>query len=151
MNPQNNHVKQSARVMRIMGWSLLISMVPAVLVFPNGFLWGSVPLNFPLICFTHDPSPLNGLHPYIFMIAVIYAAWCILLIRGARHPVANAALFDFGILANLLHAVVMVPMAFVYPNEWAHLYMDIPLLLAVCAVLWVWHPNRGAAAVAHVV
>lgn len=136
------HLQRSAQVMKVLGWTLLISMVPAALLFPNGILWGSVPINFPLICFTHGPSPLDGLHPYLIMMAVVYVAWAILLVRGAKDPKANKALFDFGILSNLLHALVMIPMAFLYPNEQAHLYMDIPVLFAICAVLWYTHPNR---------
>jgi len=45
----------------------------------------------------------------------LYAAWAILMIRGAKDTKANAALFDFGILANALHAAAMIPMTFVYP------------------------------------
>jgi hypothetical protein len=78
------------------------------------------------------------------MILSIYVAYGILLIRGAKDPKANAALFDFGILANLFHAVLMIPMAFIYPNEHAHLWADIPMLLGVCLILWIYHPNRVA-------
>ena len=78
------------------------------------------------------------------MIVALYFAWAILMIRGANDPRANAALFDFGILANLLHAGLMIPQAFLYPDEIAHLWSDIPLLLAVSAACWYWHPNRVA-------
>ena len=66
----------------------------------------------------------------------------ILMIRGAKDPKANAALFDFGILANIFHALLMVYQAFTVPNEHAHLWADVPLLLALSAVMWYWHPNR---------
>jgi hypothetical protein len=92
----------------------------------------------------HPESPLHGLHPYLFMIIVLYMAWGILMVRGAKNPKANVALFDYGILANLLHALLMIPQAFIYPNEHAHLWADIPLLLAVSAILWIYHPNRVA-------
>ena len=69
-------------------------------------------------------------------------AWAILLIRGAGDPQANAALFDWGILANLLHGLVMIPQAFFYPNEHAHLWADIPVTAMLCAVMWIWHPTR---------
>lgn len=144
MTTLDARLQASARVMRIIGWGLLVSTLPAVVLFPNGFLWGGQPLNFPVICFTHPPSPLDALHPYLIMMVMIYVAWAILLIRGAGDPIGNKALFDFGILANLLHALSMIPMAFIYPNETAHLYMDIPLLLAFCAALWYWHPSRLA-------
>lgn len=82
------------------------------------------------------------MHPYLFMLAALYAAWAILMIRGARDPRANAALFDFGILANILHAGVMIIQAFIYRNELAHLWADVPLLLAISLALWVYYPSR---------
>jgi hypothetical protein len=80
------------------------------------------------------------------MIIVLYMAWGILMVRGAKDPKANAALFDYGILANVMHALLMIPQSFIYPNEHAHLWADIPLLLAVAAILWIYHPNRVSGA-----
>ena len=62
------------------------------------------------------------------MLGALYVAYGILMIRGARDPKANAALFDFGILSSVLHAAVMIPQAFYYPNEHAHMWADIPVL-----------------------
>jgi len=76
------------------------------------------------------------------MVISLYMAWAILLVRGAKDPKAAASLFDWGILANLLHGSLMVIQAFVYPNEHAHMWGDIPMLLGVSVVMWVWHPNR---------
>jgi hypothetical protein len=78
------------------------------------------------------------------MIVALYFAWAILLIRGAKDPKAAASLFDYGILANVLHALLMIPQAFLYPNEHAHLWADVPFLLAVSVILWIYHPNRVA-------
>ena len=144
MNDTNKGLKRSSLVMRILGWGLIISLALAAFIYPPGFLWGSLPPSFPRIGPPHPESPLNGLHPYVFMIAVLYLAWAILLIRGWRDPKANAALFDWGILANALHALIMIPQALAYPNEHAHLWADVPMLFAVSAVLWIWHPNRIA-------
>ena len=112
----------------------------------SGFIWGSLPGWFPYVGPPHPASPYDGFHPYVFMIAALYLAWAILLIRGARDPKANAALFDWGILANLLHGLLMIGQAFYYPNEHAHLWADVPGLFAGSAVCWIWHPNRVAAA-----
>ena len=141
MTDLNNKLGQSALVMRVVGWSVIVGLPVAVLGYPPGFMWGSHPADFPAMV-PHPESPLNGLHPYLFMILSLYVGWAILLIRGARNPVAAASLFDWGIFANGLHAVLMVYQAFVYPNEHAHLWADIPLQLAIGAVLWYWHPNR---------
>jgi hypothetical protein len=76
------------------------------------------------------------------MILSIYVAYGILLIRGAKDPKANAALFDFGILSSLLHGSVMFVQAFIYPNEHAHLWADVPIAFVVAAILWMYRPNR---------
>ena len=127
--------------MQIMGWGILIGPL-VVLAYPPGFLWGEAP-GLPGLGPAHPESDLQGLHPYLFMLFALYAAWAILMIRGARDPKANSALFDWGILANLLHALLMVPMAFLYANEHAHIWADIPILIAICVVCWVYHPNRA--------
>jgi hypothetical protein len=142
MNVTNKSLRQSALVMRILGWAM-IALPLALPLYPPGFLWGSHSQDFPALV-PHPESPLHGLHPYLFMIIVLYVAWGILMVRGAKDPKANAALFDYGILANLFHALLMIPQAFIYPNEHAHLWADVPMLLAVCVVLWVYHPNRVA-------
>jgi hypothetical protein len=148
MNSADKGLPQSALVMKIMGWGLIVALALAAFVYSPGFLWGRLPAGFPQIGPAHPESPYDALHPYIFMIAVLYLAWAILMIRGAKDPRANAALFDYGILANLLHALIMVPQAFIYPNEHAHFWADIPMLLAVCVILWIYHPNRVAPEIA---
>jgi hypothetical protein len=142
MNTTTKSPRQSALVMKILGWAM-IALPLALPLYPPGFLWGSHSAEFPAVV-PHPESPLHGLHPYLFMIIVLYLAWGILMVRGAKDPKANAALFDYGILANLLHALLMIPMAFIYPNEHAHLWADVPVLLAVCVILWIYHPNRVA-------
>ena len=144
MSSSNNGLRQSALVMRIMGWGLIVGLTLAAFAYSPGFLWGKLPAGFPQIGPAHPESPYDAFHPYIFMIAVLYLAWAILMIRGAKDPKANAALFDYGILANLFHALLMIPQAFIYPNEHAHLWADVPMLLAVCLILWIYHPNRLA-------
>lgn len=38
----------------------------------------------------------------------------------------HRVIVDYGILANLLHALVMAVGAFVYPHEVQHLWADVP-------------------------
>ena len=102
--------------MKIAGRAI-IGIVLATLVYPPGYLRGTNPPVFPFICWQHPPSPYDGLHPYVFMIVALYFAWAVLMIRGAKDPRANAALFDYGFLANLLHGGLMLPQALLYPNE----------------------------------
>jgi hypothetical protein len=142
MNNSNRGLQRSALVMKILGWAIL-AFGALGFVYAPGVWWGMLPQGFPVIV-PHPESPYQGLHPYIYMILVLYLAWSILMIRGARDPTANAALFDYGILANLFHGVLMLVQAFIVPNEIAHLWTDVPFLLAVSLVLWIYHPNRVA-------
>jgi hypothetical protein len=135
-------LQQSALIMQLVGWAVSVGLITALFIYPPGFLWGTHPDGFPFVGPAHQHSHLDGLHPYLYMLGAMYLALGILLIRGARDPLGNAALFDYGILANFLHAGVMIPQAFYYPNEHAHLWTDIPLAFGICLVLWYWHPRR---------
>lgn len=144
MTADEQSLKRSALVMRIVGWSVLVLPL-GLFLYPAGIVWGAMPPGFPILCGAHPPSPLDGLHPYFFMLLGVYLSWAVLMIRGAKDPRAAIALFDFGILANLVHAGMMIPQALIYPNELAHLWADIPALLAIVAVLWIWRPKPAAA------
>ncbi len=104
IDEQEAHLRKSALVMRIVGWSLIPALLLGFVLYTPGFTWGTLPEGIPLGP-AHPPSTYDGLHPYVFMLVALYAGWAILLIRGARDPRANAALFDWGILANLLHGL----------------------------------------------
>ncbi len=135
-------LKQSGRAMRIIGWVLIVGLPAMTLLYPPGMFWGSHPESFPHLGPAHPESPYDGLHPYLFMLLALYIAWAILLIRGAKDPLATASLFDWGILANALHAILMIFQAFIYPNEHPHLWTDIPALFVVVGACWYWHPRR---------
>lgn len=144
MENPGTHIKTAALVMKVAGWLCLLGLPASALIYPPGILWGSVSPDvcFPSIGPDHPPSPYNGLHPYFFMVAAMYVSYGILMVRGARDPEKNAALFDYGILSSIVHGGIMIPMAFIYPNEHAHLWADIPFAFALMAALWKWHPNR---------
>jgi hypothetical protein len=144
VNGLSKGLQRSALVMRILGWGLIAGLTGGLFLYPPGFLWGSHPASFPNIGPPHPESPLHALHPYLFMILSIYVAYGILLIRGAKDPKANAALFDFGILSSVLHGSVMFVQAFIYPNEHAHLWADVPIAFVVALILWIYRPNRVA-------
>ena len=141
MSEREEHLRKSALAMQITGWVLIPGLLLAFVLYTPGFAWGTIPDALQLGP-AHPPSPYDGMHPYVYMLVAMYAGWAILLVRGADDPQANVALFDWGILANLLHGLVMIPQAFLYPNEHAHLWADIPVVFVLCAVMWIWHPNR---------
>jgi len=128
LNPEN-HLKNATRVMRLVGWLCFAGLPLFALLYPPGVLWGEV-------------SPHDGLHPYFYMVAAMYVSYGFLMIIGARKPQRNVALFDYGIAANVLHGGIMIPMAFYYPNEHAHMWFDIPFAFLVAALCYVWHPDR---------
>jgi len=142
MDEPDQHLRASALVMRVMGWGIILGGPILALAYAPGFFWGALPPGFPLIGPAHPPSHYDGAHPYIFMLFSLYLAWGILLVRGAKDPLAAVSLFDWGILANALHGLLMLFQAFTYPNEHAHLWADVPLLFAISAVMWRWHPGR---------
>jgi hypothetical protein len=142
MTDYEKHLQQSAALMRILGWLLVFGLIALLFIYPPGFLWGAHPESFPNIGPAHPPSPYQALHPYLYMLAALYIAYGILLIRGATDPRRNVALFDFGILSSVLHAAVMLFQAFYYPNEHAHLWGDVPMLFVAAGLMWVWHPDR---------
>jgi hypothetical protein len=45
-------------------------------------------------------------------------------------------------LANLFHGLLMLVQAFIVRNEIAHLWTDVPFLLAVSVILWIYHPTE---------
>ena len=59
MNASAHPLAHSALAMRLIGW-MLVLLPAAMLVYPPGFLWGSVlptDICFPQIGPTHPPSP----------------------------------------------------------------------------------------------
>ena len=146
MSSQKEKLAQSALVMRIVGYSVFLLPI-GLFFYSAGIVWGGLPSGFPIICGAHPGSPYDGFHPYFWMLLGVYLSWAFLLIRGASNPLAAISLFDFGILSNVVHALMMIPMAFTYPNELAHLWADVPALLGISAVLWIWRPSTDTAQV----
>ncbi len=143
LNP-DQHLKNATRVMQLVGWLCFAGLPLFSVLYPPGVLWGAVPADFPFPSLgpEHPPSSYHGMHPYFFMVAAMYVAYGLLMITGAHKPLRNVALFDYGIVANLLHGGIMIPMAFIYPNEHAHMWFDIPFAFLVAAHCYHWHPEK---------
>lgn len=145
-NPEK-HLQHASLVMKIVGWGCLLGLPLSALIYPPGILWGQVSPDFciPMIGPDHPPSPFDGFHPYFFMLASMYISLGFLLVRGASQPLRNIALFDYGIYSSILHGGIMIPMAFYYPNEHAHMWADIPFAALVVVLLITWHPKKADA------
>ena len=89
MTDQEKHLRRSAWLMRILGWLLVVGLVPMVFIYPPGFMWGAQPEGFPNIGPAHASSPYDGLHPYLYMLGALYVAFGILLIRAQKILVAT--------------------------------------------------------------
>ncbi len=122
-------IYSTALIMRIIGWCFFPLLIALLLLYPHGFAWGI--------------EENTQYHPYLWMMLTLYLAWCYLLIREASNPAAAGLLFDFGIIANILHALVMmVQTTMMWEHEMPHLWADIPLLFVLVVALWLYHPNR---------
>jgi len=126
IHPTSN---STALIMRIIGWCFIPLLVVLLLLYPHGFAWG-----------IEDNTQF---HPYLWMMLTLYIAWCFLLIREASNPSSASLLFDFGIIGNSLHGLVMIVQAIMmWEHEMPHVWADIPLLFVLVLVLWIYHPRR---------
>ena len=124
--------------MRIVSWILvvvgsgLLLVLPALFfLFPAGFQWGS-----------HPASPYDPLSPYAFMLAAMYAALGIVLLRSASDPLKHTSVIDYTIISSWLHGGLMLVQSLFLEHELLHLVGDVPLLFAVALGLMFYHPNR---------
>lgn len=125
----NSNLLKTALVMRLLGWGFFPTLVISLFWYPHGFAWGIE----------------NGSqwHPYLWMMMTLYAAWCYLLIREAKIPAQAGLLFDFGIIGNGLHGLVMIVQTIMmWEHEMPHMWADIPLLFLIVFALWRYHPKR---------
>ena len=107
------------------------------------YLWTFGLLNIFVISFT-VPALFGDLllwqprnQPVEMMISVIYFAMGIIMIFSAGNPLAHKSFLDFVIIANLLHAIVMI----VYAKNIFHLIVDaipIGLMGALPLIFYPW-------------
>jgi hypothetical protein len=96
-------------------------------VYPLGFLW---------------PSGwvwCGGMGTYYLqMIAGIYGVLGVCLIIAAKNPQAHRSLISFTIWSSIVHAAIMCIQALGDRREGGHLIGDVPALVLVAVVLWVF-------------
>ena len=93
---------------------------PLAMVWPSGWAW-------------HEGSPAAS--DYFLMIVGIYATLGVFMIRAARDPAAHASLIWFVVWSSIVHALIMGWESMRSPAMQGHLTGDVPVLLAVAAVL----------------
>ncbi len=114
--------------MLVFGISMIVSMPFAYDIWPAGFRWVHPGINT----------------PYEHMIAAIYVALGICMIKASRDPLRHAILMDFTILSSIFHASVMLWDAIFIKEEHTHLIGDVPMMYILAAVAYYFHPVRWA-------
>lgn len=117
-------------LMRMIGWGLIpLLLIFVLFLYPPGFAWGL------------DAGTQH--HPYLWMMLMLYVAWCYLLVREAKNPREAGLLFDWGIIANALHGLLMIGQALMmWEHEMAHMWADIPVIFVLVYLLWRYHPKN---------
>jgi hypothetical protein len=80
------------------------------------------------------------------MILGVYATLGIFLLLASRNPRAHLSLIWFTVWSSVVHAVIMAAQALANPEDIAHLWGDVPVLLLFAAVLAVLTPRSAVAA-----
>jgi hypothetical protein len=110
--------------------ALFVSGVAFLLIYPLSFVW-------PSGWVWHGGQ---GSY-YLQMICGIYAVLGIYLIGAAKNPGANRSLISFTIWSSVVHAAIMGMQALYDGREHGHLVGDVPALLLVAIVLWLFSPK----------
>jgi FtsH-binding integral membrane protein len=95
-----------------------LALYPISVLWPAGFVW-------------HH----GGQSPYFQMIVGIYATLGVFLLIAARAPERHLSLIWFAVWSSVVHAVIMAVQAITLPNQTAHLYGDVLILLIAAAVI----------------
>ena len=127
MNPAEKE-KFLKLALRLFGVIFLL-VYPLSIVWPSGWTWH------------------GGEGQYYFqMIVGIYFVLGIYLIMAANNPSHHRSLISFTIWSSIVHAGIMAAQAFGDQSERGHLVGDVPALLIVAIVLWIFSPGKGSAA-----
>lgn len=90
---------------------------PLMILWPSGWAW----------------NPAQG--EFMGMMLGIYATLGVFVIRAARDPMGNASLIWFTVWSSIVHGLIMAVQAVGDPEDFGHLFGDVPALLVVGAVL----------------
>lgn len=104
-----------------------LALYPMSVLWPAGFIW-------------HH----GGQSPYFQMIVGIYATLGVFLLIAARAPEKHLSLIWFAVWSSVVHAVIMAVQAITLPNQTAHLYGDVLLLLLAAVVIGVLTPRAAS-------
>jgi hypothetical protein len=72
---------------------------------------------------------------YLQMILGVYATLGVFLLIASRNPLAHSSLIWFTVWSSVVHAGIMGAQSLANPEHLAHLWGDVPALLAVAGIL----------------
>ena len=106
---------------------VFLSVYPLMLIWPSGWTWHTGHSDYPL------------------MIVGIYATLGLFLIMASRHPLEHLSLIWFTVWSSIVHAAIMAFQSFEGPQNYEHLFGDVPALLVAAVVLAVLTPRHQKA------
>ena len=106
--------------LRVVGLAFIFGIYTFCLVWPSGWAWHA----------GHMPH-------YLQMILGVYATLGVFLLIASRNPLAHWSLIWFTVWSSVVHAGIMAAQALANPEHIAHLWGDVPALLAIAGVLAV--------------
>ena len=104
--------------LRLVGLTFIFGIYTFCLVWPSGWAWHAGPMPH-----------------YLQMILGVYATLGVFLLIASRNPLAHSSLIWFTVWSSVVHAGIMGAQALANPEHIAHLWGDVPALLAVAGIL----------------
>ena len=105
--------------LRFVGFTFIFGIFTFCVVWPSGWSWHTG---------SHIPH-------YLQMILGVYATLGVFLLIASRNPLAHSSLIWFTVWSSVVHAGIMGAQALANPEHIAHLWGDVPALLAVAGIL----------------
>jgi hypothetical protein len=122
-NEKNALDAQSTKYLRLalrfVGLTFIFGIFTFCLVWPSGWSWHTG----------------NHIPHYLQMILGVYATLGVFLLIASRNPLAHLSLIWFTVWSSVVHAGIMGAQALANPEHIAHLWGDVPALLAVAGIL----------------
>ena len=104
--------------LRLVGLTFIFGIYTFCVFWPSGWAWHAGPMPH-----------------YLQMILGVYATLGVFLLIASRNPLAHSSLIWFTVWSSVVHAGVMGAQALANPEHIAHLWGDVPALLAVAGIL----------------
>jgi len=122
-------IKYLRIALRLVGVTFIFGIYTFTLIWRSGWSWHTG---------NHTPH-------YLQMILGVYATLGVFLLVAGRNPLAHLSLIWFTVWSSVVHAGIMAAQALANPEHIAHLWGDVPSLLAVAGVLAFLTPGAAEA------